>query len=301
GMNIDCLETFLEVARLESFTKAAGVRHLTQPAVSRQVQRLEEELGVKLFVQTGRRVRLSAEGELLVEEGARVISRIHGVRTALEELTGLQRGELRVGASSTPGMYMLPGLLAEFRGEHPGVELRYELSNSRAIESMVLRNDLELGFVGEQLGTDYTASEAFADDRIRLVVSPAHPLARRRSVSLGELLSDHYVAREAGSATRRAFEEWLAQRGKRWQPFLELGSVEAVKQAVAAGLGIGAVSGIAVEWEVEAGRLALLRIEKMELARKLFVLYRKDRRLSPAANAFLTMARRTASRRSRRF
>lgn len=296
-MDIDCLETFLAVARLQSFTQAAAVRHLTQPAVSRQIQRLEQDLGVKLFVQTGRRVRPSAQGELLLEEGPRVIGKIRGVRAALEELGGLERGELRIGASSTPGMYIIPGLLAEFRCAHPGVQLSYELSNSRAIETMVVHNDIELGFVGEQVGTADTATEAFADDRVCLVASPEHPLARRRSVPLGKVLSENYVAREQGSATRRTFEAWLGQRGQSWRPFLELGSVEAVKQAVAAGLGIAALSRIAVDWEVEAGRLVIVKVQRMQLTRKLFVLYRKELHLSPAASAFLRMVRGSDARR----
>ncbi len=295
-MDIECLETFLTVARLASFTKAAAVRHLTQPAVSRQIQRLEEDLGVKLFVQTGRRVRPSAEGELLLLEGARVIGQIGAVRSALAELGGLQRGELRVGASSTPGMYILPGLLAEFRRAHPGIALRYELSNSRSIESMVVDNDLELGFVGENVATKYTTSEAFADDRVCLVASPQHPLVGRSGVALGLVLQNHYVAREQGSATRRAFEQWLSKSGESWLPFLELGSVEAVKQAVAAGLGIAALSRIAVNWEVEAGRLSILRVKKMRITRKLFILYRKDIRLSLAASAFLAMLRGVAGK-----
>lgn len=290
-MDIECLETFLTVARLGGFTQAAEVRHLTQPTLSRQVQRLEEDLGVKLFVQTGRRVLPTAEGELLIEEGCRIMSQLRGVRAGLAELGGLRRGELRIGASSTPGMYMIPSLLAEFRRMYAGVGLRFELSNSQVIARMVFHNDLELGFVGEQVGTEQTVTDAFADDRISLVSSPEHRLARRRRVRVDDVLAEPYVAREEGSATRRVFEGALAAQGKRWQPFLELGSVEAVKHAVAAGLGIAAVSHCAVEWEVRAGRLVVLRVHGIELARKLFVAYRKDVRLSAAASTFLAMVR----------
>ncbi len=290
-MNIDCLETFLAVARLGSFTRAAGVRHLTQPAVSRQIQRLEEDLGVRLFMPDGRGVRPSAEGELLVVEGSQLLSRIRGMRRALGEVGGLRRGELRLGASSTPGMYMIPGLLAQFRSKYPGIELSYELFNSRAIESMVSRNDLELGFVGEQVGAGDTVSEAFADDKICFVAPPTHRFARRRTVPLDDVLADNHIAREEGSATRRVVERWLTDRGRHWPPFLELGSVEAVKHAVAAGLGIAAVPRIAVAWEVKAGRLAIVRVPKAEITRTLFVVHRKNARLSAAAEAFLTIAR----------
>jgi len=290
-MDIDCLHTFLAVARLESFTQAAQVRHLTQPAVSRQIRRLEEDLGVKLFVQTGRRVSLTAEGKVLLAEGTRVIGQIRGVRTALAELGELRRGELRIGASSTPGTYLLPTILSGFRAEYPGVELRYELANSRAIAEGVVRNDLDLGFVGERLETDDTATEPFTEDPMCLIASPTHVLARRKTVSLNDILAEHYVAREAGSGTRRTFEHWLARQGRSWRPFLELGSIEAVKHAVAAGLGVAATSRIAVDWEVQARRLVIVRAKSMSLSRELFVLYRKDARLSAAASVFLAMAR----------
>jgi DNA-binding transcriptional LysR family regulator len=290
-MDIDCLQTFLAVARLESFTQAAGVRHLTQPAVSRQIRRLEEDLGVKLFVQTGRRVSLTAEGRVLHAEGARVIGQIHGVRTALAELGELRRGELRIGASSTPGTYLLPGILAGFRAEYPGVGLHYELSNSRAIENGVVHNDLDLGFVGERLDTVDTATETFAEDSICLIASPTHAFALRKAVSLDDILAEQYVAREEGSGTRRTFESWLARQGRSWRPLLELGSIEAVKHAVAAGLGIAAVSRVAIDWEVQARRLVIVRAKAMSISRELFVLYRKDVRLSAAASVFLAMAR----------
>lgn len=290
-MDIDYLETFLAVARSGSFTEAAGLRHLTQPAVSRQVQRLEEDLGVRLFQQTGRRVQLTAQGQLLLEEGARLIGQVRGVRAALEDLGQLRRGELRVGASSTPGTYMIPRTLAAFHGEHPGVELRYEIANSRAIEGKVVRGDLDLGFVGEPVDTNHTTREVFANDAICLIAAPAHHLARRRAVPIDEILDKQYIAREEGSATRRAFEQWLARRAVTWRPYLELDSVEAVKQTVAAGLGIAAVSRIAVDWEVQAGRLAVVKAQNMQISRELFVLYRKDVRLSAAAVAFLSMVR----------
>ncbi|MBI5505933.1 MAG: LysR family transcriptional regulator [Deltaproteobacteria bacterium] len=290
-MDIDYLETFLAVARAASFTEAAAVRHLTQPAVSRQVQRLEEDLGVKLFQQAGRRVRLTAQGELLLEEGARLIGQVRSVRAALEDLGQLRRGEIRVGASSTPGTYMLPPTLAAFHGEYPGVDLRYEIANSRAIEGKVVRGELDLGFVGERVDTNHTTTEVFANDAICLIAAPTHRLARRRAVPIQEILDDQYIAREEGSATRRAFDQWLVRRGASWQPYLELDSVEAVKHTVAAGLGIAAVSRIAVDWEVQAGRLAVVKAQNMQISRELFVLYRKDVRLSAAAGVFLSMVR----------
>lgn len=297
-MDIDCLETFLAVARTGSFTEAAGARHLTQPAVSRQIQRLEADLGARLFQQTGRRVRLTAQGQLLLEEGARLLGQIRGVRVALEDLGQLRRGELRVGASSTPGTYMIPGTLAAFRAAHPGVELRYELANSRVIERKVVQGDLELGFVGERIDTSHTTTEAFADDAICLIAAPTHRLARRRTLSIEEIIDEHYIAREEGSGTRRVFEQWLNRQAVSWQPYLELGSIEAVKHVVATGLGIAAVSRMAVDWEVQAGRLAVVKVRGMQISRELFLIHRQAVHLSPAAVVFLAMVRKVAPRRS---
>lgn len=298
-MDIFCLETFLAVARTGSFTDAASARHLTQPAVSRQIQRLESDLGVKLFRQTGRRVRLTSEGALLVEEGARLLSQIRGLRSALEDLAELRRGELRVGASSTPGTYLIPRTLAAFHADYPAVELHYELANSRTIETKVVRGDLEIGFVGERIDTTHTTTEAFAADEICLVAAPTHRLARRRAATIAEVLGDPYIAREEGSGTRRAFDRWLAQQGVSWRPYLELGSSEAVKQAAAAGLGVAAVSRVAVEGEVAAGRLAIVRVRGMKISREMFVLHRADAHLSAAAAALLARVRKSAAVRRR--
>lgn len=290
-MDLDCLETFLVVARTGSFTEAAGLRHLTQPAVSRQVQRLEADLGVRLFRVDGRGVRLTSHGQLLREEGARLLGHVRSVREMLEDVRELRRGELRIGASSTPGTYVLPPVLASFRNAHPGVVLHVELSNSRTIENRIVGGDLELGFVGERIDTPRTTSEPFASDEVCLVAVPGHRLAARRAVPLADILAERYIAREEGSATRRLVEAGLARAGSAWKAYLELGSGEAVKHAVAAGLGIGAVSRAGVAWELAAGRLGEVRVRDMTLARQLFVLHRSNAPLSAAASVFLAMMR----------
>ena len=290
-MNTDCLETFITAARLGSFTAASAARHLTQPAVSRQVRRLEEDLGVKLFAQSGRNVRLTNEGTILFQHGLRILAEMENARSSLSAVGQLRGGELRIGASSTPGMYLVPGALAQFRKRYPKVAIRYQLSNSRVIEEMIVHGDLDVGFVGDPPASEHVEARAFAADRIVIVAAPDHPLAGRRSTTIEQVLAAPYVAREEGSATRRILEQWLRERRKYWTPFLELGSVEAVKQAVAAGLGLGTVSTLAVEWELHTKRLALVRVPGMKLDRDLFAVCRRTVPLSAAARVFLDLTR----------
>ncbi len=186
-------------------------------------------------------------------------------------------------------MYLVPGALARFRERYPKVAIRYELSNSREIEEMVVHGDLDLGFVGDPPATEHVVAQAFTADRIVIIAAPDDPLTRRRSIALEQVLNAPYVAREEGSATRRVFEQWLRERRMHWTPFLELGSVEAVKQAVAAGLGLGAASTLAVAWELRAKRLLLVRVPGMKLDRDLFVVRRRTVPLSAAARAFLDL------------
>jgi len=284
------LEAFLAVARHQSFTRAAQDLYLTQPAISAQIKQLERALGAQLFDRTGKKVLLTEAGTLLAQRAERIFAQVEQAREEMDDLKGLRRGHLHIGASTTPGVYLLPQLMAEFRKRYPAVQLHLTIGNTLLIEGKIARNELDLGFVGGRLSHDALAAEPFAEDELVVIACPSHPLAKEADVCLGALLHEDFIAREAGSATWRCVEAWLTTLRAELNVVLRLDSPEAVKKAVAAGLGISILSRCAVSWEGEAGLLAILKVAGFSLKRQLQIVRHKDRSPSEAAAAFATLA-----------
>lgn len=287
-MTIRQLEVFLAVVREASFSLAARRIHLSQPTLSEHVAELEKELGVRLFVRTARGVGLTEAGRVLESYAARVVSTVGDARRAMQELDGLQRGFLEIGASTTPGLYLLPGVIAAFRANHPGIELRLEIGNSRSIEERVQTNELDLGIVGaHELGSGERCLAAGVVDELRLVVSPGHAWARRRTLSPDRLVEEPVLLREAGSATRRVTERALQQAGIAFRPGMELGHTEAIKQAVMGGLGVAFLSVYAIRREVASRALVALRLRGVQIHRHFHVIHNEARLLTASARAFM--------------
>jgi len=288
-MDFPRLSVFLAVARHLSFRRAAAGLHLSQPAVSKHIQHLEAELGLALFERRGNRVALTEAGRMLQDYGQRVTMLTDEVRRALAELQGLQRGALRIGASTTPGLYLLPERLARFRREHPSLETQLVITNSADIAHRVAGGELDLGFVGALPEARGLQVRPFAEDEIVLIAPSRHPAARRAAAPaavLAALARDTWVMREAGSGTREVALAGLAEQGITPTRTMELSGCEAVKRAVAAGLGVGFVSRHAVGLEVEHGLLRIVDDPSLRFRRLLYLVTRKDARPSPAVLAF---------------
>ncbi len=289
-MTLRQLEVFLAVARAGSFRAAAERLHTSQPALSQHVRELEEELDAPLFDRLGRRIALTEAGRLLEEHAARVLAAVADARDAIGDLRGLRRGSLVVGASTTPGIYVLPGLVGAFRRRHPGIALRLQIANSTVIEERVRRGEVDLGVVGgHALRAGEECLAAGLVDELVLVVAPDHRWARRREIAPAELAGAALLMREEGSATRRVTERALEQAGVRYRASMELEHTEAIKQAVLAGLGVALVSVHAVRGEVAAGRLCALRLRGLRIHRHFHVIHSEARALTPGARAFLAL------------
>ena len=287
-MTIRQLEAFLAVARDGSFSVAARRIHLSQPTLSEHVAELEKEVCAKLFVRARRRIGLTEAGRLLEAYAARVVSTIGDARRAMQELDGLQRGLLEIGASTTPGIYLVPGVIAAFRADYPGIELRMRIGNSRVIEERVQTNELDLGIVGgHELRTGERCLAAGVDDELFLVVPPRHAWARSRVLPPTRLAEAQVLLREEGSATRRVTERRLQQAGVVYHPGLELGHTEAIKQAVLAGLGVAFLSVYAIHREVARGDLVALRLKGLRIQRHFHVIHNEGRLLTASARAFM--------------
>jgi len=282
------LEIFEAVARHASITRAAEDLHLTQPAVSMQVKQLEHQVGLALTESAGRRLRLTPAGAELREHGRRIAEQLADLQAAMDALRGLERGVLRISVVSTAN-YFLPPLLARYGQEHPGLRVQLQVGNRDAVLGALADNEADLAITGQPPDTAEVQAEDFMDNPLVVIASPQHPLAQRARVPLAALGGQTLLVREPGSGTRAAMERHFSAHGLVWRAGSELGTNEAIKQAVRAGLGLGVVSAQTVELEVETARLAVLRIDSFPIVRRWFVVHRARKRLSPAAAAFRTL------------
>ena len=286
------MEVFLSVAKHLNFTRAGKEVHLSQPSVSVRVRQLERDLGVKLFEQLGRRVTLTEAGRLLVPHASRVLAAMDDARHAVEELQGLERATIRIGASTTPGMYLVPKIIARFMRRHPKVEIHLGIEDTRRVEEGVAANEFDFGFVGGHLVGDQIDVIPWLTDEVMLVAPPGHALIRKRIVGPKDIAGEPFIFREQGSATQAAVERGLRASDLQVKAVMEMSNPEAVKQAVQGGLGLAFLSRFAVEAELKAGTLAAVRVRGLAVRRELKIVHRRDKHLSRAVRAFIQTAKR---------
>jgi DNA-binding transcriptional LysR family regulator len=279
------LRTFTEVARLLSYSAAARALHLTQPAVSMQVRQLEAAAGLPLLEQLGRQLHLTDAGRELLRYAAGISDLLREAEDSMKALQGVGGGELSIAVTST-AKYFAPSLLAEFRRRHPEARLRLAVSNREAVVRALTENTVDLAVMGRPPRGLDTEAAAFAQHPIGVIAAPDHRLVGRRRLPLEALAGETFIIRERGSGTRNAMEHVFAERRFRARDSLEMSSNETIKQAVMAGMGIAFLSTHTIGLELRAGRLALLAVAGLPVLREWFVIHRKGKRLSPAAQAF---------------
>lgn len=292
-MNPYQLKSFLAVAKHRSFSRASEELHLTQPCISKQIKALEDFLEVKLFHRLGRSIQLTEAGEVLLVHAQRALQALAEAEEAIADLKGLERGHLRISAASTIGIYMLPGALGLFKAQYPGIEISLAITNKEQVLSDVLSHGSELGFVGPPIRYPELAKEKYLLDELMFVVAPSHRLADQESVPVQEIVGEVFILREKGSGTREIMEEELARLGISLKKAMELGSTEAIKQAVAANLGVSIISKYAITLEIMMGRLCAAHIPELNLKRQLYVVWHKEKILSRAAQAFCALLKET--------
>jgi len=286
-MELRQLRAFEAVVRHRSLTRAAAELGLSQPAVSMQVQALEEELGLRLLDRLPRRVVPTAAGEVLFDYARRLLALQEEATQALAELKGLRVGSLRVAASPTIGNYLLPGILGRFQGRYPGLRVIADIAPSHRVAEALRSRAAEVGLVEAEIDAEGLVGEPFCMDELVLVVPANHPWARRPSVEPQELLAVPLVAREPESGTRALVDERLRSVGVAVDPAMELGGVEAIKNAVRAGLGVSFISRHAVALDEELGVLSVVPVAGLDLRRPFYCFHEARRYVSPALQAFL--------------
>jgi DNA-binding transcriptional LysR family regulator len=284
------LDTFARAAELGNFTAAARDLGLTQAAVSQRIHTLEQALGVPLFSRQGGRVLLTEAGHRLYPYAQRLLALQQEAREAVTGHRDPPGGELTLAASSIPGEHLLPALLSAYRRKHPHVQVRATVADSDAVLDDVAHGRAHLGLVGKKGDSPHLEYRCFACDTLVLAVPPDHPWGGRKRIPLGQLCEYPLILREEGSGSRACLEQALARAGKSLRDLnvgLELGSNEAIKEAVAQGLGLAVLSSRAVEKELRSGQLHALQVTGLPLLREMFVVWDRRRVLPIPARLFL--------------
>jgi LysR family transcriptional regulator, low CO2-responsive transcriptional regulator len=282
------LRIFEAVARHHSISRAAAELHLTQPAVSMQVKQLEEQIGVPLLEQVGRRLFLTEAGKELRGHAQGIAGRVDGMNAAMEQFRGLERGLLRMAVVSTAN-YFVPKLIADFNRRHPGVRVALQVANRDEVLATLADNGTDLAITGRPPDNADVVAQAFMDNPLVVIAAADHPLSGAKTVPLARLAEETLVVREPGSGTRAAVERHLTAQGLVPRTGCEIHTNEALKQAVRAGLGIGIVSAQTIDLELQTGCLVVLPVAGFPIMRRWFLLHRSAKRLSAAALTFREM------------
>jgi DNA-binding transcriptional LysR family regulator len=288
-MDLRPLRTFVAVAELRHFARAAGLCNLSQPAVSHQIAQLETEIGAPLLNRAGRRVSLTVAGEVLLEEARRILAAVDRARERLQEVTQGAVGRIRLGATATPGLYVLPPLLADYQSKHAGYELRLEIGPIHTLTEKVARNDLDMAVIAGARSSGELRAQPLVRDDFLLVVHPAKCPPGRHRIKPAQFARDCWIVREEGSDTRRQLVAWWHRHRLAPSRTMTFEGPDAVKRAAMAGLGVALVSRLTVGEELAAGRLAALTVSGPLPSREICVVDHPQKHHGAACRAMLEL------------
>lgn len=286
------LEVFLKVVEKKNFSKAADELHMTQPAVSQYIRSLEETTGVKLLERTNKYVRLNKAGEIVYHHAIEIKELYAKMDHLLDDLTNKASGSLSVGASYTFGEYLLPRIIAEAKERYPDIKPTVTIGNTTAIADLVKSHQLDVGIVeGHFKEVSELKTEPFAEDRMVLVASAKHPLAKKqRLITIDELVEQTWILRELGSGTREASENVFKQFSISPSAIMHFSSTQPIKAMVEAGIGISLLSEWAIQKELHSGDLKIVEAEGLPYTRDFSIITRSPFQ-TKALSAFLEMLR----------
>ncbi|MEW6570793.1 MAG: selenium metabolism-associated LysR family transcriptional regulator [Nitrospirota bacterium] len=285
------LKVFCTVAETKSFSKTSEIIHLTQPAVSLQIQALEEKYETKLFDRSSSTVILTPAGEILYKYAKEILSLYASAEKAIGKQTGLVKGSLTIGAGSNIGNYILPSVITDFRRSHPKTKIYLMVSNTKRVMELLGSGNIDMGLVEGDVTRQKVVVKKLISDELVLIAPPDHPWAKRKEVSISELVKEPFIFREAGSGTRQMIEKFLARHGVTTHDMkisTVLGSTEAIKDAVENGLGISIISRWAARKESKYGTLKLLGFREEKMIRDFSLIVNKNSISSSALDEFLS-------------
>ena len=288
------LTTFLNVVRCGSLTQAARELHISQPALTLQIHKLEQEYGEPLFYRQDRGVTLTPAGKLFHDYATRINRLYSEVTEELNALNGELRGTLHIGATLTIGEYLLPEIVGCFKTEHPYVNILLEVENTRKIVDMVASGMLDCGLVEGPFDNGMIRTEKLADDELAFICSSRHELASNSELDLDTFQRQNFILREPGSGTRQVFEDALRQAvidPSGLKILMQLGSTQMIKALVAENVGVSVISERTVRQELQQGLLKKIKVPALDLHRAFQFIFKKDMRLSYITRQFVTTCR----------
>lgn len=291
GMEDHKLKVFCTVAETKSFSKASEIIHLTQPAVSLLIQAIEEIYETKLFDRTSSTLTLTPAGEVLYRYAKEILNLYAAAEKNIGEMTGLVKGSISLGASSTIGNYLLPGVIADFRKTHPKIKVHLLVGNTKRIVELLDAGNIDMGLVEGDVARQKMVVEKVVADELTLIVSPLHPLAKKKNISIVEITKEPFISREEGSGTRQVIEKYLGKYKITPQDMMVsmiLGSTEAIKESVESGMGIAIVSRWAIRKEMKYGTLKPLSFKEEKMLRDFSLIFQKNSISSHAVDEFLS-------------
>ncbi len=273
------------VARNSSFTRASKELHLTQPAVSTQIKQLEEEIGMALFEQIGKKIFLTEAGKEVYTFSRNIAQQFRDIESVIDDMKGVKRGSLALTVTST-GKYFAPYLLATFINRYPGTQVNLSVTNREKVVQQLHENIPDMVIMGTPPDNMELEAQAFMQNPLVIIAPPDHPLVGNSRVPLSRLVEEDFILREQGSGTRNATERFFQQRDIKLKAPMEMTRNEAIKHAVMAGLGLGIVSLHTLEFELALDRIAILNVEGFPIMKEWYLVYRSGKRVSPIAQAF---------------
>jgi DNA-binding transcriptional LysR family regulator len=289
-MDLRRLEVFAKVAELGSFSRAAEALLLTQPTISEHVRALEDELGVRLLDRLGRGAAATPAGQLLLTYARRILALSAEARQALEQFHGRMVGDLVVAGSTIPGEYVLPMLIGQFKAKYPEISITLLIGDSRQVAEWVEDTRVELAVSGAPPTSRALEARTLMRDELVVTVGAQHPWAARGTVTLADVKAEPLIVRERGSGSRAALERALAETGANLATFRivgEMGSTQAIKQAVRAGVGVSLISRRAVDDECRTALLHCVGLKDLKIERSFYLVTHRERTRSPLAQAFV--------------
>lgn len=293
-MNERQLKIFYEVATRLSMTDAANSLFMTQPAVSQTIKDLETEYGVSFFDRIGKKLYLTHDGDIFLSYARRILNLCDECSKEIMSSKDLKTGQLRIGASTTIGIYILTDIIGKYTKENKGIDVSITIENTNNIVNLILENKIDFAYVEGPVHSDEIIVEDFCDDELVVITSVEHPFAKQKSIDIKSLEKEKIIMREKGSGTREVFESLLMSNNITIGKSLELGNTEAIKKAVEAGLGISCISSRAVQREAEYGKFAIIKLNDVKILRKLSVIYHEDKNLSELFKSFMQYSRENA-------
>lgn len=296
-MNLNLYKTYVKVVETQNLSRTADEIGLSQPAVTKQIQALEDMYGVLLLERSGRRLKTTEAGETLYHCARDILKALDKTEKAMEEVSESRRGSLFIGASTIPGQYILPALIKQFKDRFPNVTISIDIADTEKIFNRVAERELDIGLVGGWANNRKVDGFAWLEDELVVIVPVEHRLTSQNYVELKDLLDEKWVVREKGSGTRRAIEDLFSAQGIRHEELnvcLEAGSTEAVLAAVESGMGISIISRWAIKRSQAQRSLASIRLSEKGTRRFLYIIYPRQKSRRKTVINFLDFMKKTS-------